>query len=142
MCLPSDALAAPYHLTWVFTLGWGISSRLLQQRTAASPYLGWGYLLTAAVPDLQCAIAHLGPPVPAQPLCLLSLLFQATGPGWLMGGSSQRHSLASGLGGPQVTPGLQEPDFRSGCLLPAATGPGRWAAPLPPDLTCVLLLAG
>ena len=38
-----------------------------------------GYLLTAAVPDLQCGIAPLGPPVPAQPL-LLGLLLPATGP--------------------------------------------------------------
>ena len=32
-----------YHLTWVsLTLAWGISSRLLQQGTAAAPYLGPG----------------------------------------------------------------------------------------------------
>ena len=34
--------------TWT----WGISSRLLQQSTAATPYLGGGYLLTVAPPDL------------------------------------------------------------------------------------------
>ena len=66
-----------YHLTWVsLTLAWGISSRLLQQSTAAAPYLGRGYVLTAAVPDLQRGIAPLGPPVPAQPL-LLGLLLPA-----------------------------------------------------------------
>ena len=32
---------------------WGISSRLLQQNIAAAPYLGLGYLLTAAPPDLE-----------------------------------------------------------------------------------------
>ena len=32
-----------YHLTWFsLTLAWGISSWLLQQSTAAVPYLGWG----------------------------------------------------------------------------------------------------
>ena len=39
-----------------------------------------GYLLTAAVPDLQRRIAPLGPPVPAYPP-LLQLLLLATGPG-------------------------------------------------------------
>ena len=29
-----------------------------------------GYLLTAAPPDLECGIAPLGPPAPAQPLLL------------------------------------------------------------------------
>ena len=32
--------------------------------------LGKGYLLTAAIPDLECGIAPLGPPVPVQPLLL------------------------------------------------------------------------
>ena len=45
-----------YHLTWV------------------SLTLGVGYLLTAALPDLQCGIAPLGPPVPAQPPLLGRLL--------------------------------------------------------------------
>ena len=46
-----------------------------------------GYLLTAALPDLQRGIAPLGPPVPAQPL-LLGLLLLAVGPdlrrGWFL----------------------------------------------------------
>ena len=29
-----------------------------------------GYLLTAALPDLQCGIAPLGPPAPSQPQLL------------------------------------------------------------------------
>ena len=41
-----------YHLTWV--------SLTLEE----------GYLLTAALPDLQCGIAPLGPPAPAQPRLL------------------------------------------------------------------------
>ena len=76
MCLPS---CNTYRLTWVsLTLymgyllpwTWGISSQLLQQSSAAPPYLGQGYLLTAAPPDLECGIAPLGPPAPAQPLLL------------------------------------------------------------------------
>ena len=39
-----------------------------------------GYLLTAAVPDLQRGMAPLSPPVPAQPP-LLGLLLPAAGPG-------------------------------------------------------------
>ena len=42
---------------------WGISSRLLLT-------LDEGYLLTAAIPDLQRGIAPLGLPAPEQPLLL------------------------------------------------------------------------
>ena len=46
-----------------------------------------GYLLTATLPDLQCGMAPLGPPAPAQPL-LLGLLLPAASPGlglgWLL----------------------------------------------------------
>ena len=38
---------------------WSVSSWLLQQSTAAAPYLGWGYLLTAAPPDLKHGVAPL-----------------------------------------------------------------------------------
>ena len=48
MCLPSDASHNTYHLTWV------------------SLTLDVGYLLTAAPPDLECGVAPLGPPEPAQ----------------------------------------------------------------------------
>ena len=41
-----------YRLTWV------------------SLTLGVGYLLTAALPDLQCGIGPLGPPAPVQPRLL------------------------------------------------------------------------
>ena len=47
-----------YRLTWV------------------SLTLGVGYLLTAALPDLQCGIAPLGPPAPAKP----RLLVRGVGP--------------------------------------------------------------
>ena len=67
--------------------GGGISSRLLQQSTAAALTLDEGYLLTSTVPDLQRGIAPLGPPVPARPP-LLRLLLPAAGLGlrcgWLL----------------------------------------------------------
>ena len=72
VCLPSDALSCPLA-TSIILLGlllpwtWGISSQLLQQSTAAAPYLDEGYLLTATLPDLQCGMAPLGPPAPMQP---------------------------------------------------------------------------
>ena len=47
-----------------------------------------GYLLTAAVPDLQRGIAPLGPPVPVQ---LLGLLLPAAGPGLGLGVAPQGH---------------------------------------------------
>ena len=62
---------ATYCLTWVsLTLTWGISSRLLQQSAAPAPYLELGYLLMAALPELEGGVAPLGPPAPAQPLLL------------------------------------------------------------------------
>ena len=63
LCCP---LATPTILLgFLLPSAWGISSRLLQQGTAAAPYLGRG--VTAAVPDLQRGMAPLGPPVPGQP---------------------------------------------------------------------------
>ena len=46
-----------------------------------------GYLLTATPPDLQCGIAPLGPPVPAQPP-ILGVLLPAAGPGLRLGVAS------------------------------------------------------
>ena len=58
-----------YHLTWVsLNLGCGVSLHSCSSK--AQPLLltlDEGYLLTAALPDLQCGIAPLGPPAPAQP---------------------------------------------------------------------------
>ena len=67
-----SALRCP-HATPTVLLGfllprtWGISSRLLQQRAAAAPYLDEGYPLTAAPPDLERGAAPLRPPAQAQP---------------------------------------------------------------------------
>ena len=45
-----------------------------------------GYLLTASPPDLECGIAHLGPPGPAQPFSLdMGLLLLAMVPDFMRG---------------------------------------------------------
>ena len=89
VCLPSDALLQhlPSYLGFSY-LGCGVSLHRCSGK--AQPLLltlDKGYLLTAAVPDLQPGIAPLGPPVPAQPP-LLRLLLPAAGPGlrrgWLL----------------------------------------------------------
>ena len=63
MPLTTPTILLGFLLSWM----WGISSRLLQQSTATAPYLGLGYLLTTALPDLQHGMAPLGPPMPMQP---------------------------------------------------------------------------
>ena len=96
MCLSSDVLLQhlPSYLGFSY-LGRGVSLHSCSSKAQPLlPTLDEGYLLTAAVPDLQRGIAPLGPPVPAQPL-LLRMLLPATGPGlgrgWLL---------------PAATPGL------------------------------------
>ena len=72
VCLPSDAVLQhlPSYLGFSY-LGPGVSlhgrSRKVQPLLLT---LDEGYLLTAALPDLQHGMAPLGPPVPAQPLLL------------------------------------------------------------------------
>ena len=54
-----------YHLTWVSYRGHGLSLHGCSSK--AQPLLltfDEGYLLTAALPDLQCGMAFLGPPAP------------------------------------------------------------------------------
>ena len=89
VCLPSDALLQ--HLPSY--LGFSYLARAASLHGCSSKAqpllltLDEGYLLTATFPDLQCGIAPLGPPVPAQPP-LLRLLLPAIGPGlgrgWLL----------------------------------------------------------
>ena len=72
MCLPSDAFLQhlPSYLGFSY-LGRGVSLHGCSSK--AQPLLltlDEGYLLTAALPDLQRVIAPLGPPVPAQPRLL------------------------------------------------------------------------
>ena len=104
MCLSSDALLQhlPSYLGFSY-LGRGVS--LHGCSSEAQPLLltlDKGYLLTAAVPDLQCWIAPLGPPVPAQPL-LLGLLLLAAGPG--LGCGWFLPAAAPGLGREVSSPG-------------------------------------
>ena len=72
VCLPSDALLQylpPY-------LGFPYLGRVLSLHGCSSKAqlllltLDEGYLLTATPPDLECGVAPLGPPAPAQPLLL------------------------------------------------------------------------
>ena len=94
-----------------FLLPWacGISSHCSSKAQPLLLTLDEGYLLTAAIPELQRGIAPLGPPVPVEPP-LLELLLPAAG----VGGSSQLPSLASDVV----------------CLLPAATDLRHRVAPL------------
>ena len=89
MCLPSDALLQhlPSYLGFSY-LGHGVSFHGCSSKAQSLLLtLDEGYLLTPAVPDLQCGMAPLGPPVPAQPP-LLGMLLPAAGPGlghgWLL----------------------------------------------------------
>ena len=68
VCLPSDALLQylPPYLGFSY-LGHGVSLQGCSSKVQPLLLtLDGGYLLTAAVPDLQRGIASLGPPAPAQ----------------------------------------------------------------------------
>ena len=72
VCLPSDALLQhlPSYLGFSY-LGSGVSLHGFSNK--GQPLLlalNEGYLLTTALPDLQCGITPLGPSVPKQPLLL------------------------------------------------------------------------
>ena len=102
MCLPSDALLQhlPSYLGFSY-LGRGVSLHGCSSK--AQPLLltlDEGYLLTAALPDLQSGIAPLGPPAPAQPLLLGR---RVAPPGrspwpWVWVSFSRPPPLASGMG--------------------------------------------
>ena len=69
VCLPSDALLQhlPSYLGFSY-LGRGVSLHSCSSKVQPLLLtLDQGYLLTAALPDLQRGIAPLGPPVPEQP---------------------------------------------------------------------------
>ena len=72
VCLPSDALLQhlPSYLGFSY-LGRGVSLHSCSSK-AQPLLLTWdeGYLITAALPDLQHGIAPLGPPAPGQPQLL------------------------------------------------------------------------
>ena len=98
VCLPSDALLQhlPSYLGFSY-LGRGVALHGCSSK--AQPLLltlDKGYLLTAALPDLQRGIAPLGPPAPAQPPFLgYGLIFPASAPG-----------LGRGVAPPAPDPGL------------------------------------
>ena len=84
VCLPSDALLQhlPSYLGFSY-LGRGVFLHGCSSK--AQPLLltlDEGYLLTAALPDLQRGMAPLGPPAPEQPPLLgHGLIFPAAAPG-------------------------------------------------------------
>ena len=82
MCLPSDALLQHLQSYLGFSyLEHGVSLHGCSSKVQPLLLtLEEGYLLTAALLDVQRGIAPLGPPVPAQPP-LLGLLFPAAGLG-------------------------------------------------------------
>ena len=92
VCLPSDALLQHLPSSLGFSyLVCGVSLHICSSK--AQPLLltlDEGYLLTAAIPDLQCGIAPLGPPARVQPP-LLGILLPATGPGLGLGVAPQGH---------------------------------------------------
>ena len=81
VCLPSDALLKHLSSYLGFSyLGHGVSLYGCSSKAQSLLLtLDEGYLLTAAVPDLQRGIAPLGPPAPAQRL-LLGMLLPAADP--------------------------------------------------------------
>ena len=69
VCLPSDALLQhlPSYLGFSY-IGRGVSLHGCSSKAQLFLLtLDEGYLLTTTLPDVQCLIAPLGPPVPAQP---------------------------------------------------------------------------
>ena len=92
MCLPSDTLLQ--HL--LSYLGFSYRGHGASLHGCSSKVqlllltLDEGYLLIAALPDLQRGIAPLGPPMPAQPP-LLGLLLPAAAPGLGLGVAPQGH---------------------------------------------------
>ena len=72
VCLPSDALLQHLPSCLGFSyLGHEVSPHGCSSKVQPLLLtLDEGYLLTAALPDLQCGIAPLGPPAPVQPLLL------------------------------------------------------------------------
>ena len=66
MPLATPTILLGFLLPWA----WGISSRLSSKAQLLLLTLDEGYLLTAALPDLQRGIALLGPPEPVQPRLL------------------------------------------------------------------------
>ena len=119
VCLPSDALLQhlPSYLGFSY-LGHGLSLRGCSSKVQALLLtLTEEYLLTAALPDLQCGIAPLGPPVPTQPLLLGCGVAPPGRCPWpqKQGGFSQLLLLASDVG---WLPSAVPPDLGRGVAPP------------------------
>ena len=102
MCLPSDALLQHLPSYLGFSYVWrGVS--LHGYFSKAHPLLltlDEAYLFTAALPDLQCGMAPLGPPAPTQPPflgCGVAPSGHHPWP-WMRGGSSPPPALGSDMG--------------------------------------------
>ena len=82
VCLPSNTLLQhlPSYLGFSY-LGHGVSLHGCSSKAQPVLTLDKGYLLTAALPDLQCGIDPLGPPVPVQPPLDVGLVLPATASG-------------------------------------------------------------
>ena len=109
VCLPSDALLQhlPSYLDFSY-LECGLSLHSCSSKAQLLLLtLNEGCLLTTTIPDLQCGIAPLDPPVSAQPP-LLGFLLLAGGPvlerGWLLPAASP--GLGLGVAPQCHTPGL------------------------------------
>ena len=140
VCLPSDALLQhlPSFLGFSY-LGLGVSLHLCSSK--AQPLLltlDKGYLLTAALSDLQRGIAPLGPPAPAQPGLLgLGVAPPLHGPWpWAWGVGYLLPAAAPDLGTSDVGYSLWPPPFRHGVLPASAPDLGRGVAPLGCTLAC------
>ena len=137
VCLPSNALLqqVPSYLIFSY-LGHGVSLQGCSSK--AQPLLltlDEGYLLTAALPDLQHGIAPLGPPVPAQPPLLGRGVAPPCHRPWPQTQDSssppflRRHSLALSAAAPDlgrgVTPlGRRPSGMGSSQLLPLTSDMG------------------
>ena len=91
VCLPSNALLQ--HLLSYLDLSYlecGVSLHGCSSKAQSLLLtLDEGYLFTAAPPDLECGIAPLGPPAPAQPALLgCGVASPGCGPWPLVWGSS------------------------------------------------------
>ena len=135
VCLPSDALLQhlPSYLGFSY-LGRGVSLHGCSSKVQPLLLtLDEGYLLTAALPDIQRRIAPLAPPAPTQPL----LLGRGVGPpghrpwprAW--GCSSRPPPLASGTGWLLLAvPALLQPGTLCRCPRPRSWGNSSWPPPL------------
>ena len=134
VCLPSDALLPHLPSYLGFSYLWrGVSLHGCSSKAQLLLLtLDEGYLLTAALPDLQCVMAPLGPPAPIQPL-LLGLLLPAFAPG--LGRGVAPKAPAPDLRHEVAPPGCPWPWTWDGssCPLPLASDAG-WLLPAAPDL--------